>query len=141
MSEQILNKTPTELRYVQRSVFMKEVNNQKLWIFDMGSQENMYVSIWIIIGFQQQDRQDSQNLNKDAFCRLPVVSAQCFIGSELYPDAGILLNYDVDDYSQGYHQIKKAFKASTKDDVIQPYTSEEDFRNSNVSAADVGYNL
>ena len=30
MSKQFLNKTPTELRYVERSVFMKEVNNQNL---------------------------------------------------------------------------------------------------------------
>ena len=58
-SKQILSKTPTELKYVERSVFMKEANNQKLWNFELGSQENMNVPIWIIIGFQQQDRQDS----------------------------------------------------------------------------------
>ena len=141
MSKQILNKTPTELRYVKRSVFMKEVKNQNVWNFELGSQENMNVPIWIIIGFQQQDRQDSQNLNNDTFCRLPVVSAQCVIGTEKYPDAGVLLNYDDDDYSQGYQQIKEAFKASTKDDILQPYITQEDFRSSNVAANDVGYNL
>ena len=97
MSKQILNKTPTELRYVERSVFVKQVNNQNVWNFELGIQENMNVPIWILIGFQQQDRQDSQNLNIDTFCRLPVVSAQCIIGTEKYPDAGILLNYDDDD--------------------------------------------
>ena len=141
MSKQILNKTPTELRYVERSVFMKQVNNQNVWNFELGSQENMNVPVWIIIGFQQQDRQDSQNLNNDTFCRLPVVSAQCIIGTEKYPDAGILLNYDDDDYSQGYHQIKEAFKALTKDDILQPYISEDNFRTSNVAANDIGYNL
>ena len=45
MSKQILNKTPTELRYVERSVFMKEVNNQNLWNFELGSQEKMNVPI------------------------------------------------------------------------------------------------
>ena len=141
LSKQILSKTPTELKYVERSVFMKEVNNQNLWNFELGSHENMNMPIWIILGFQQRDRQDSQNLNNDTFCRLPVVSAQCIIGTEKYPDAGILLNYDDDDYSQGYHQIKEAFKALAKDDILQPYISEEDFRTSNVRAADVGYNL
>ena len=68
---------------------MKEVNKQNLWNFELRSQENMNVPIWIIIGFQQPDRPDSQNLNNDTFCRLPVVSAQCIIGSEKYPDAGI----------------------------------------------------
>ena len=99
LSKQILSKTPTELRYVERSVFMKEMNNQNVWNFELGSHENMNVPIWIIIGFQQRDRQDSQTLNNDTFCRLPVVSAQCIIGTEKYPDAGILLNYDDDDYS------------------------------------------
>ena len=141
MSKQILNGTPTKLRYVERSVFMKEVNNQKLWNSELGSQENMNVPIWIIIGFQQQDKQDSQNLNDDTFCWLPVVSAQCVIGTEKYPDAGILLNYGDDDYSQSYHQIKEALKALTKDDIRQPYISEEDFRSSNAAANDVGYNL
>ena len=120
---------------------MKEVNNQNLWNFELGSHENMNVPIWIIIGFQQRDKQDSQNLNNDTFCRLPVVSAQCIIGTEKYPDAGILLNYDDDDYSQGYHQIKEGFRALTKNDILQPYISEADFRRSNVAAKDIGYNL
>ena len=47
MSKQVLNKTTTELRYVERSVFMKEVNNQNVWNFELGSQENMNVPIWI----------------------------------------------------------------------------------------------
>ena len=80
-------------------------------------------------------------MNKGTFCRLPVVSAQCVIGTEKHPDGSILLNHDDDDYSQGYHQIIESFKALTKDDVLQPYTSEQDFRTSNVRAADVGYNL
>ena len=101
----------------------------------------MNVPIWSIIGFQQQDRQDSQTLNNDTFCRLPDVSAQCIIGTENYPDAGILLNYNDDDYAQGYHQIKEAFKALTKVDILQPYISEEGFRTSNVAANDVGYKL
>ena len=141
LSKQILNKTPTELRYVERSVFMKEVNKQKLWNFDLGSQENMNVTIRIIMDFQQQDRQDSQDLKNDTFWGLPVVSAQCNIGTEKSPDADILLDYIDDDYRQGYHQIKEAFKSLTKDDIIQPYISEEDFRTSNFRAADVGYNL
>ena len=139
--KQTLNKTPTELRYVERSIFMKEVKNQNLWNFELGSKENMNVPIWIFIGFQQEDRQDSRNLNNDTFCRLPDVSAQCSIWTKNYPDACILLNYGDDDYSQGNHQIKEAFKALTKDDILQPYISEEDFRSSNAAAHDVCFNL
>ena len=141
LSKQILSKTPPELRYVERSVFTKKVNNQNLWNFELGSQKSMNVPIWIIIVFQQQVRQDSQKLNNDTFCRLSVDSAQCIIGTQNYPDAGISLNYDDDDYSKGYSQIKDAFRASTKDDLLQAYISEQGFRSSNVRADDVGYIL
>ena len=120
---------------------MKEVNNQNLWNFELGSPEKMNIPIWIIIGFQQSDRQDSQNLNNDTFCRLPVVSPQGIIGTEKYPDVGILLIYHDDDYSQGYDQIKEAFRALRKDDILQPFISNDNFRTSNVRADDVGYIL
>ena len=127
LSKQISNKISTELIYVERSVFMKEVINQNLWIFELGSQESMNVSIWIFKGFQQRDRQDSENLNNDSFCRSSVTIAQCNIGTEKYPDAGTLSNYADDDYSQGYSQTKEAFRASTKDDILKLYMSDDDY--------------
>ena len=62
---------------------------------------------------------------------MAVTSAQCTIGTEKYPDAGILLIYDDDDYILGYGFIKEAFRALTKDDILQPYISDDDFRSSN----------
>ena len=141
LMNQILKKVHTQLRYIERSVFMKEVNKQKLWNFELGAQETMDVPIWIIFGSHKQDRQDSQNLNNDTFCRLPVVSAQCTIGTEKYPDTEMLINYDNDDYVQGYHQIKEAFKNLTKHKKLQLYITDDDFRSSNAAAKDVGYNL
>ena len=91
--------------------------------------------------FQQRDRQDSKNLNNDAFCKLLVVSAQCIIGTEKYPDAGIVLIFDDDDYSQGFSQIKEAFRALSEGDFLQPHINDEDFRTSKVRVDDVGYNL
>ena len=96
---------------------------------------------WIIIGFQKQDRQDSQTLYNDTFCRLLVLSAQAIIGTEKNPDAGILLNFKDDDYSQGYSQLKEDFTTLTKDDILQPSISGDDFTSSNVRADDVGNNL
>ena len=140
LSNQIVNRIPTELQYIERSVFMKEVNTQNLWNFELGTQEGINVPIWIIIGFQQSDRQNSQNEKNDTFYRPSVTSAQCIIGTEKYPDPGILLNYNDDDYNQGYGQIKQAFRALTKDDILQPYISDHDFRSSN-NNNDIGYNL
>ena len=128
---QIVDKKPTELRYVERSVFMKEVYTQNLWTFELGTQEGINVPIWIIVCFQQSDRQHDQTLNNDTFYRPPVTSAQCIIGTEKFPDSSILLNYNDDDYSKGYAQIKEAFRAFSKDDIIKPYISDKDFRSTN----------
>ena len=121
---------------------MKELKNHNLWSFELSSQESWKVPIWIMVGFQQKDRPNSQNLNNCTFCRLPVVSAQCNIGTEKYPDAGILLNNDDDDdLSQGYSQIKETLGALTKDDILRPCISNDNFRTSNVRADDNGFDL
>ena len=51
------------------------------------------------------------------------------------------MNFDDDYYNQGHSQSKEAFRALTKDDILQPYISDDEFRSSNVRADDVGYNL
>ena len=140
LSKQIINKTPTEIKYPERSVFMKEVNTQNFWTFELGTQEGINIPSWIFIAFQQNDRQHDQNLNNDTFVRLPITSAQVIIGTERYPDSGILLNYDDDNYSQGYGELKEAFKSLTKDDILQPYITEDDFRSSN-EGNNIGYKI
>ena len=140
LSKQVLNKTPTQIQNPERSVFMKEVNTQNLWTSELGTQEGINIPTWIFVGFQQNDRQHDQNLNNDTFVRLPVISAQVVIGTERYPDSAILQNYEDDDNSQGYGQIKEAFKALTKDNILQPYISDHDFKSSN-DGNDIGYNI
>ena len=97
LMKQIVDKTPTELHCPERSVFMKEVNTQNLSTFELGTQEGINVPIRIYVAFKRNNRQPEQNLNNDTFYRMPVVSAQVIIGTERYPDVGILLNYDADD--------------------------------------------
>ena len=70
LSNQISGKTPTKLQYAERSVFMKEVKTQNFWTFELGTQEGNKIPIWIIVGFQQEDRQDSQILTKTIFIDL-----------------------------------------------------------------------
>ena len=45
LSNPIVDKIPTELQYIERSVFMKEVNTQNLWNFELGTQEGTNVPI------------------------------------------------------------------------------------------------
>ena len=140
LSKQILNKTPTQIQYPERFVFLKEVNTQNFWTFELGTQEGINIPTFIFVAFQQNDRQHDQNLNNVTFVRLPVISAQVVIGTEWYRDSAILLNYEDDDYSQGYGQIKEAFRALTKDDILKPYISEDDFRSSD-EGINIGYSI
>ena len=44
LSKQIINKTPTQIQYPERSVFMKEVYTQNFWTFELGTQEGILTS-------------------------------------------------------------------------------------------------
>ena len=140
---QTTKKTSTNLRYPERSVFMKEVKTQIFWTFELGVEEGINVPIWIYVSFQEKDRQHDQKLNNDTFYRMPVASVQCISGTEKCPDVGILLIFIDDDYSQGYGQIKEAFRALIKGIILTPYKTEVDFRSSNVGddGNEVGYNI
>ena len=61
---------------------MKRVINQTLRSFELGSQENTNVPIWITVGLYQKERKGSQNLSNETFFRLPITSAQCIVGTE-----------------------------------------------------------
>ena len=137
---QIIKKMATELQPPERSVLMKEVNTQSFRTFELGTEEGINVPIWNLVFFQQSDGQHDQNLNNDIFCRLPVTSAQCIIGTERHPNSAVLLKYDDGDYSQSKGQIKEAFRALTKNDKLQPHMSEHDFRSSK-DGSDIGYNI
>ena len=51
LSEQILDNLPTEIRYPERSVFMKEVNTQNFWTFELGTQEGINIPICVFVVF------------------------------------------------------------------------------------------
>ena len=67
LMNQIEKNSPTLLHYPERSVFMKEVKTQNLWTFELGTQEGINVPMRIFVDFQQNDRQNDQDLNNDTF--------------------------------------------------------------------------
>ena len=137
---QIISKLLTDLHYPEISVFIKELNNEHFWSFEIETQEEINVPVWVYVLFQQNERQHDRNSNNDTFYRMRVSSVQVNIGTEKYPDSGSFLNYDDGDYFQGYGQVKEAFRALTKDDTVQRYKSEEDFGSYN-DGNDIGYNI
>ena len=61
ISKQILSKTSTELRCIERPVSMKKVRHQNLSTFKSACQESMNTPIWFLTGFQQQDGNKTGN--------------------------------------------------------------------------------
>ena len=55
LMNQIIKKMATAPPYPERSVFMKEVNTQNFWTFELGTQEGVNVSVWIFVVFRQSD--------------------------------------------------------------------------------------
>ena len=114
LMNQIKQKSPTNLHYPERSVFMKEVNTQKFWTFELGTQEGINIPIWFFVIFQQSDTQHDHDLNNVTFVRLPVISARIVIGTERYPDTVILLNYNDDEIVKVMDKQKKFLKLLQK---------------------------
>ena len=68
--------------------------------------------------------------------------AQCIIGSEKCPDAGLNCYYAVDKNSQAYGEIISCFRHLAKDNFLQTYITQKDFKTSNNYAdGKPGYNL
>ena len=58
------------------------------WFFDWEVKSCIYVPVYIIVGFQGIDWLDDVVENNDVSCRPHVISAQCFIETEKFPQAG-----------------------------------------------------
>ena len=54
MMDQLLNKDPTELYYMERIVFRKDVNTNINWIFDLGKSGES-IPTFVIVGFQARN--------------------------------------------------------------------------------------
>ena len=96
--DQILDKDPTELYYMER-IFRKDVNTNNNWTFELGNSGES-TSTFVIVAFQARNKIDSQTHDNAMFDRLPVSNAVCKIGSEKNPDDGIECDYDRDKYDQ-----------------------------------------
>ena len=81
MLSNITSKTPTELTYIKRSSYMKDVTTENNWTFELGVQGSLDVPTYVIVGFTQRDQFNQKHQNNDTFYRSSVVNAQCNIVS------------------------------------------------------------
>ena len=138
----IVTKTPTDLTHITRSSYMKDVTAENNWFLELGVGNGIDIPIYIVVGFMQRDQFNQQHQNIDTFYRPSVVNAQCIIGSEKIPDAGINCDYAIEKYTQAYGEVVSCFRHLSKDNFLQPYITQKGFITSNDYSIDnPGYNL
>ena len=70
---------------------------------------------------------DAAAQDNSDFFRPHVLSAQCIIGTEKYPETGINTDYAKNKKSQAYGELLSFFKHLSKANILQPYISKDDF--------------
>ena len=108
------------MSYIKRSSYMKDVTTTSNWTFELDVGDGTDKPIYVFVGFMQRDQFNQQHQNNDTFYRPSVVNAQCVIGSEKIPDAGLNCNYAFDKYSQAYGEIVSRFRQLAKNHILQP---------------------
>ena len=126
--DQILNKDPTELHYIERVVFRRDVNTNSNWTFELGNSNNESCPMFVIVGFQASSKIDSQIHNNATFDKLPISNAVCKIGSEKYPDDGIECDYDRDKYDQAHSEIENFYLLKSETNLLNPFVDLHKFR-------------
>ena len=124
--DQILNKEPTELYYIERTVFRKDVNTNNNWTFELGMSGES-TPTWVCVAFQARNKVNSQTHDNSTFDQLPVSSAVCRIGSENYPDNGIVCDYDRNNYYEAYNEIESFFRNHTETNILKPFIDIQKF--------------
>ena len=124
---QIFDKDPTELYYMERIVFRKVVNTNNNWTFELGNSGES-TPIFVVVAFQARKKIDSQTQYNAIFDRLPVSNAVCKIGSENYPDDGIECDYDRDKYDQAYSEIENFYLLKSETNLLNPFIDLHKFR-------------
>ena len=125
--DQILDKDPTELYYIEQVVFRKDVNTNNNWTFELGNSGES-TPTFVIVAFQARNKIDSQTHDNAIFDRLPISNAVCKIGSEKYPDDGIECDYDRDKYDQAYSEIENFYLLKSETNLLNPFIDLHKFR-------------
>ena len=124
--DQLLNKNPTELYYMERIVLRIDINtNNNNWTFDLG---NSGESTSTFVGFQAKNKIDSQTHDNAIFDRLPISNAVCKIGSEKYPVDGFECDYDRDNYREAYQELENFYQLQTETNLLRPFIDLYKFR-------------
>ena len=92
----IVSRAATELSYIERSSFTKDVTIENNSTFVLPRGDVIGIPIYVKVEFMRRDQFNQQHQSIDTLSRPSVVNAQCSIGCEKYPDAGMNCIYAID---------------------------------------------
>ena len=73
-SEQLVSGAATDLTYIKRSFFTRDVTTENIcWTFELGVEKGIDVPIYVMVGFMQRRQLDLQTQSNDTIYR-PTVS-------------------------------------------------------------------
>ena len=87
---------------IKRSSCTKDVTTDNNRTLELGVGDGIDIPFYVEVGFLERDQFNQQHQKNDTFYRPSVVNAQCIIGNEKFPDAGINCNYAIDKRSQAF---------------------------------------
>ena len=138
----IVSRAATELSYTKRSFYMKSINTEKNWTFELGVGDGVDLPFYVKVGYMQRDRINQQDQNNDTLYTPSVVNAHRIDGSGKNPDAGTICNYATDKYSHAYGETVSCFRHLAKNSVSQPKITRRDFMTHNIYPdGNPGYNI
>ena len=75
----------------------------------------------------QRDQFNQQHHNNDTFCRPSVVNAQCIVGSEKFPNAGVICSFAIEKHSQAKAQNVSCFRLLAKVIFLKTFITQKEF--------------
>ena len=121
VADQMLWEIPAELIYKERTVFSKRILNDGTWAFELGIQSGKNILSWVIFCFMETKKLDEQIRDISAFDWLPVSSAVCLLGSDIYLDSRMGFDYPSTFFQESFYEIEILFPKHTENRAIKPF--------------------
>ena len=113
-----------------RKTFDKIVPNATNFLFDLGMESGMKRPQYIIIGFENNNLNE-QTHDASTFHIMNVTECYCKIGSEIYPEDRMNINYVTNNYNEAFKEIVSFNKDyNSLPHNIKPYINHRTFKSS-----------
>ena len=126
----LIKKNNVDFSYYEREKFYMILPNATNFLFDLGKENEMERTQYIIIGFETNNFNE-QTHDASTFHIMNVTECYCKIGSEFYPEDRININYGTNNYNEAFKEIvsfNKDYNGLPHN--IKPYINHRTFKSS-----------